>query len=44
VKNTFEVTLREGIVKRRAGCEFIQMDGKMAILLQRYITHLQSSS
>jgi flagellar brake protein len=44
VKNTFEVTTREGAVKRRAGCEFMQMDGKMAILLQRYITHLQRSN
>lgn len=44
VKNTFEVTTRDGVVRRRAGCEFMQMDGNMTILLQRYITHLQSTA
>jgi hypothetical protein len=36
--------MRNGDVKKRAGCEFIHLNGTMAILLQRYITHLQSES
>ena len=44
VKNTFEVTLRNGVVNRHAGCEFIHLDGEMAILLQRYVARLQSEN
>lgn len=38
VKNVMEITARDGTVNRHAGCEFIHLDGRMAILLQRYIT------
>lgn len=44
VKNIFIITMRNGEVKKRAGCEFIHLNGTMAILLQRYIAHLQSES
>lgn len=43
VKNIVEITTRDGVVHKHAGCEFIHLDGKMAILLQRYITSLQSN-
>ncbi|CAH1387769.1 flagellar brake protein [Candidatus Nitrotoga sp. M5] len=42
VKNIFIITMQNGEVKKRAGCEFIRLNGTMAILLQRYLTHLQS--
>ena len=42
VKNIFIITMHNGEVKKRAGCEFIHLNGTMAILLQRYLTHLQS--
>ena len=42
VKNTFKITLHNGLVRERAGCEFVQLDGKMSILLQRYVDLLQS--
>jgi c-di-GMP-binding flagellar brake protein YcgR len=44
VKNTFEVTDRNGEVKRRAGCVFIKPDGKTTILLQRYVAQMQQQS
>jgi c-di-GMP-binding flagellar brake protein YcgR len=44
VKNIFKITMHNGEVKKRAGCEFIHLNGSMTILLQRYITHLQSEN
>ncbi|MDP1636497.1 MAG: flagellar brake protein [Candidatus Nitrotoga sp.] len=44
VKNIFIITMQNGEVKKRAGCEFIHLNGTMAILLQRYLTHLQSEN
>lgn len=41
VKNTFEITDRNGRVKRRAGCVFVKPDGKATMLLQRYVAHMQ---
>lgn len=41
VKNTFEVTNRKGEVKRRAGCVFVNLDGKSTMLLQRYVAQMQ---
>jgi len=41
VKNTFEITDRNGKVKRRAGCVFIKPDGKTTMLLQRYVAQMQ---
>lgn len=44
VKNTFEVTDRRGIVKRRAGCVFVQPDGETTIKLQRYVALMQQEA
>jgi len=44
VKNTFEVTLRNGLISKRAGCEFVRLNGEAAALLQRYVAHLQSEA
>ena len=41
VKNTFEITDRNGRVKRRAGCVFVKPDGKTTMLLQRYVAQMQ---
>jgi flagellar brake protein len=41
VKNTFEITDRNGNVKRRAGCVFVRPDGKTTMLLQRYVAQMQ---
>ena len=42
VRNLFDVTSSSGAVTKHAGCEFVQMDGKMGMLLQRYIGIMQS--
>ena len=44
VKNSFEVTLRNGQISKRAGCEFAYLSGEAATLLQRYVVHLQSEA
>ncbi len=41
VKNSFEITDRNGKVKRRAGCVFVKPDGKTTMLLQRYVAQMQ---
>ena len=41
VKNAFEITDRNGKVKRRAGCVFVNPDGKTTMLLQRYVAQMQ---
>jgi c-di-GMP-binding flagellar brake protein YcgR len=41
VKNAFEITDRNGKVKRRAGCVFVKPDGKTTMLLQRYVAQMQ---
>lgn len=41
VKNMFEVTDRNGHVKRRAGCVFVKPDGRASMLLQRYVSQMQ---
>jgi len=42
VRNSFEVTLRNGQHYKRSGCEFIHLSGEAATLLQRYVVQLQS--
>lgn len=37
VRSTFEVSVRDGPVSRRAGCQFVSLAGPMLALLQRYI-------
>ncbi len=44
VKNIFVVTMHNGEIKKRAGCKFIHVNGTMAILLQRYLSNLQSEN
>lgn len=44
VRNTFSVTSAKGVVRKRAGCQFVNLDGAMEILLQRYITQQQQHS
>lgn len=44
VKNTFEITERNGKVKRRAGCVFVKPDGSTTMLLQKYVALMQRTS
>lgn len=41
VKNVFEVTARNGEVKRRAGCVFVNPDAEARMMLQRYVALAQ---
>ena len=41
VKNTFEITLRNGLACKRAGCEFIRLPANMYAMIQRYIIKLE---
>ncbi|MDO8925418.1 MAG: flagellar brake protein [Sideroxyarcus sp.] len=44
VKNTFEITDRNGHIKRRAGCVFVRPNGQTTKLLQRYVAQMQQAS
>lgn len=44
VKNTFEITDRNGNIKRRAGCVFVRPNGQTTMLLQRYVAQMQQAS
>lgn len=37
IRATFDVTLKDGTVHKRAGCQFMDMPGSMQTLIQRYI-------
>ncbi len=41
VRNSIEVTMRNGEVKRRAGCIFVNTDRSTHIILQRYVARMQ---
>ena len=41
VRSTFEVTYRNGVKHRRAGCEFTDMRERERALIQRYISRLE---
>ena len=41
VKNLFDVTAKNGVITKHAGCEFMQLNGQMSMLLQRYIAQMQ---
>ena len=41
VKSTFEATLKNGLTRRRAGCEFVAMPENMLAVIQRYIFKLE---
>jgi c-di-GMP-binding flagellar brake protein YcgR len=42
IKNLFEVSSPSGHITKHAGCEFINLDGKMSMLLQRYVSVMQN--
>ena len=42
IKNLFNVVSPGGHTTKHAGCEFINLDGKMSMLLQRYVSVMQS--
>jgi c-di-GMP-binding flagellar brake protein YcgR len=44
VRNAYNVTTPNNVVHKHVGCRFYQLDNQMNILLQRYITRLQSES
>jgi c-di-GMP-binding flagellar brake protein YcgR len=44
VRNGIIFTLHNDIVHKRVGCQFIRLDNQMTILLQRYITQLQTEA
>lgn len=41
VRSVFEVTAADGTMSKRAGCEFVNLDGGSSMLLYRYITQMQ---
>lgn len=41
VRSVFEVTLRTGVRSKRSGCQFIDLPGKMQIMVQRYIIKME---
>lgn len=41
VRNLFDITLRSGMVVKRAGCQFIDLPGPMLTLIQRYIIRVE---
>ncbi len=41
IRSTFDVTLKNGVVTKRAGCRFIDLPASMQVLLQRYIIKLE---
>ena len=44
VKNGFNFSARNDVIHKRVGCHFMGLDPQTNILLQRYITRLQSES
>jgi c-di-GMP-binding flagellar brake protein YcgR len=44
VRNAYNVTTPNNVVHKHVGCRFYQLNNQMNILLQRYITRLQSES
>lgn len=41
VKNTYEITLKNGTRQLRAGCEFVAISGRDQALIQRYINKIE---
>lgn len=41
VRNMFDTTNKHGVVTKHAGCEFMNLNGQMSMLLQRYIAQMQ---
>ena len=43
VKNTYEMTLKNGTTRKRAGCEFIDLPIEIEAMIQRYVTMKEQS-
>jgi len=41
IRNVFEVTLRNGLKTKRAGCQFINLSANMQSMIQRYIIKME---
>lgn len=41
IRNVFEVTLKNGLKARRAGCQFINLSANMQSMIQRYIIKME---
>lgn len=41
IRNVFEVTLRNGLKTKRAGCQFINLSANMQSMIQRYIIKVE---
>jgi c-di-GMP-binding flagellar brake protein YcgR len=41
IRNVFEVTLRNGLKTKRAGCQFIDLSANMQSMIQRYIIKVE---
>jgi c-di-GMP-binding flagellar brake protein YcgR len=41
IKNTFEVTLKNGQMTKRSGCQFINLPPSQEAMIQRYITQME---
>ena len=41
IRNVFEVTLRNGLKSKRAGCQFINLSANMQSMIQRYIIKVE---
>lgn len=44
VKNTYKVTLPNGLVCNRVGCEFVTLPTRMSGMIQRYVIKLEQAS
>lgn len=44
IKNLYDVVKPDGKIRKQAGCEFMQLDSKMGMVLQRYIGIMQSKN
>jgi c-di-GMP-binding flagellar brake protein YcgR len=41
VRSVFDMTLRNGSIAKRAGCQFVNLPGPMLTLIQRYIIRVE---
>jgi c-di-GMP-binding flagellar brake protein YcgR len=41
IRNVFELTLRNGLKTRRAGCQFVNLSANMQSMIQRYIIKIE---
>ena len=41
IKNTFEITLRNGQISKRSGCQFVNLPASQEAMVQRYIIQME---